>query len=465
MNNFIKEIETKYNVASINVKDIQVWPFLRSRYYNQYGAYLYNIKNRQLSIFQKISRSKNVFYGVKNLFKKYDYIIFSDKAEKRVINNVYIDKIAGNLIKELGENNTLLIEEPQNNIHINIKKICHKNIISHDLIHFFGEQYYLLNKKLLIYNENILKEINEKYKLNIDYKNEILRFLNYAKYYKIFFNVYKPRALFVSEYYSLPRQSAIFMANKMGISTIELQHGIINEKNFAYNIFCKLNADFFPNFLFTFGDYVKNYFNANEYFIKKENIFAIGNGYIEYINNIYEGNKNLINIIKKFKKTVAITSQKTIEGKLIDFIRSIAIINSNILYIFIPRDFNKDYSKLCFLKNVIVFKELNFYQIVKYVDFHATVYSTCALEAPALGTPNILINIDNLAKSYYLNLLKNKNVTRFINNEKEFINLILNWHTKTREEIISLHKDFYKPNHQDNLKNALKIIFNISKYN
>ena len=89
MVNFIKEIETKYNVSSITVGDIQVWPFSRKPYYSQYGElYRFDISNkdRSKSIFLKLKRLKNIFYGSENLLKKYDYIIFSDTLERRLVN-------------------------------------------------------------------------------------------------------------------------------------------------------------------------------------------------------------------------------------------------------------------------------------------------------------------------------------------------------------------------------------------
>lgn len=459
---FMREIETKYDVSSVTVNNIQVWPFLRTRYYCKYSDKIYGNIIKE-GIFSKIRRARHIFYGFKNIFRKYDYFIFSDRSEKRLKNNIYIDILVDDLIKELGEDSTLLIEDTHNDIHINIKRMPYRNIVSSNLIHFFSEQYYLYNKKLLIYNESILKGINEKYTLNIDYRREILRFLNYVRYYKIIFNIYKPKSIFISSYYALSRQSAIYTANKMGIKTVELQHGIINNAHFAYNIFCKLDNKFFPNYLLSFGDYVENIFTKDNYFISKKNIFPVGNSYLEYIKNTFKDDSYFLAMRKKYKKIVAVPLQYTTESKLIKFIKYAAIRDNSILYILIPRDFKINYSTKGFPKNLVIIKKYNFHKVVKYADFHVTVFSTCALEAPALGTPNILINIDKLAEEYYRDLLTNRDVTRFVDNEKEFIALILNWQTKSREVIMYLHRNFYKPNHRKNINNALKRILNSSK--
>lgn len=465
MIDFIKEVETKYNVSSISVNDIQVWPFLRVSYYSQYGrSYRFDVLNNNNSnkiktTFSKLKRVRNIFYGFWNLFKKYDYIVFSDTFEKRLLNGKYIDKIAESLIYELGEKRVLLIENPVNGLHFKRSKISIKNIISLDLFHILCH-LHLLPERLIINNEAILKQINTKYQLEINYHMLISRFFRYARWFNLFYKIYKPKAIFINCYYSLIHQAAICAAKKMGIKTIELQHGIINNKHSAYNIFTYLDKSFFPDYLLAFGDYVKNVFNEGNYFIKKENVLPVGSMYLDYINYKYKSSKGnvqiFINFRKKYKKIVTVSSQWTIESKLIKFIKKSASLSEDILYIFVPRDINKNYSNVNFPGNIIILKHLDVYQITRETNFHSTVYSTCASEAPAIGVPNILININNQAKMYYSNLLTNRDVTRFVDTEKEFVNTILTWHTKTKREIMSLHNGFYKENHKKNLRHALQ---------
>lgn len=466
MIDFIKEVETEYDVSSITLNGIQVWPFLRTSYDFQYNrCYKFDVLNnnssKAKSILSKLKRVRNIFYGFWNLFKKYDYMVFSDTFERRLINDKYIDKIAEFLISELGEKKVFLIENPVNGLHFNRSKISTKNIISLDLFHVFCCQPFF-RKKLVINNEVILKEINKKYGLNINYHMLISRFLCYKNLFKLFYKIYKPKAVFINCYYSIIHQAAIYSAKKMGIRTIELQHGIINNQHSAYNVFTHLDKSFFPDYLLTFGDYVKNIFNEGNYFIKRENVLSVGSMYIDYINNEYKPSNKTIQIFtnfrKKYKKIVTISSQWTVEDKLTDFLKKSASLNKDVLYIFVPRDINKNYSNINFPENIIILKSLDVYRITKETNFHATVNSTCALEAPALGTPDILINFDNLAKRYYLDLLINRDIARFVDTEEEFVNTILTWHTKTKKEIISLHNDFYKENHKKYLRRALNII-------
>ena len=460
---FIKEVETKYDVESIKVKDMEVWPFLRIAYYFAYGDKYssYIEQQKKTSFWTKIKRVKNVFYGFWNLFKKYDYLLFSDVLEIRWMNGRYVNKLAEFLISELGRKKVLLIENPAGGSHFERSKLSTKNTISLDFFLVFRYSP-LLKRRVIINNETILREINRKYDLDINYRILISRFIRYKDLFRLFFRMYKPRLVFISDYYNFIHQAAIHTAKKLGIRTIELQHGIINDKHPAYNVFIKVDKSFFPDYLFSFGNYVKNVFDDNSYFIKKDNILPIGSMYIDYINNEYKASEETIkmfsNLRKKYKRIVAVSSQETIENKLIDFLKKSASLSKHVLYIFVPRKVNRDYSNAIFPENIIILKDLDVYQIVKESNFHATVYSTCALEAPALGVPNILINIDGMARKCYSDLLLNRDVTRFVDTEKEFVDVILNWHTRMKKEIMNLHNVFYNQNHKESLRQALEII-------
>ena len=54
-----------------------------------------------------------------------------------------------------------------------------------------------------------------------------------------------------------------------------------------------------------------------------------------------------------------------------------------------------------------------------HCDLHMTLYSSCALEAPSLGIPNILVDIHNMASKYYNSLLSEYH-TKIIKAEDEF---------------------------------------------
>lgn len=458
---FIKKIETTYDVASLKTNDIEIWPFLRNAYYFAYrNKYDFDLNLKKGITLGKAARVlKNAFYGLSNYFKKYDYLIFSNIGEKRIMNGKYVNKLLFFLLSELGKEKVLFIENPAGSTHYNFSSVSTKNVVSSN---FFLLLSYLpfFSKNFDIENEIILNDINNSYHLNINYNVIISRFLFYVILFKFLFMLYKPSKIFVTQYYSLFHQAAIYSFNKIGINTIEFQHGVINDQHPAYNVYSKLNRLFFPKYLFVFGDKVKSVFSNDNYFINKSNVMSVGNIYLDYINYEYDKTKEVEIFFNKlrarYKKIVAISSQLTIEHKLIRFLKRSASLDESVLYIFVPRDINKNYSEQNFPNNVIIIKNLNVYQIIKESDFHVTVYSTCALESPALGVPNIMINIDNMAKNYYSDVLVNEKITRFVNSEESFLNLILTWKPVSKTEIMNMHNDFYERNHKERLKKALK---------
>ena len=101
----IREIEENSDVKSIKVKGMEVWPFLRTYYFAEYSRkYVFKPKlGRKAPIwtFRK-QRIKNMVYGLWNLFSKYEYVIFSDVLELRLMNGKYVNKLFDFLIRNLG---------------------------------------------------------------------------------------------------------------------------------------------------------------------------------------------------------------------------------------------------------------------------------------------------------------------------------------------------------------------------
>jgi len=461
--NFIKHIETSLDVSSITVNGIEIWPFLRNAYFFEFrNKHEFKILREKELNFTKIGiLLRNIFHGFKSFFKNYDFIILSNIGENRIINGKYSNKLMKNLINELGIDRVFYIENPAGKKHHRKQCTLTKHVVSSNVFVFLS--YLLSLTKLIdIKNEKILREINYSFKLDVDYLSIVKMFFSYVFILKLLNRIYKPKKIFLSQYYSLFHQAALYVFNTSGVNTIEFQHGIINDKHVAYNVFKKLNDNFFPKYLLVFGNYVKSIFTEENYFIKKDDVIPIGNMYLDYINYNYisskETQKKFKSLKLKYYKIIAVSSQMTIEDKLINFLKNVAKLNDNILYIFIPRNTRKDYIKYKFPSNILIIKELNVYQIIRESDFHATVYSTCALEAPALGIPNIMINLDDLAHRYFSDILTNCETTKFVDSEEAFLKAIMTWSPVDREEIMWMHRDFYEQDHVKRLKQALTIV-------
>lgn len=464
MYSLIEEIEKEYEIDKITVNDFPVWQILRLNYISELtkSDFEERIENNftiKEKVNNKIIKLMNSTWQVKNIFKNYKYILFTDMLEERKIKGKISDKIAHSIIDLIGKD-LLISLNPIYMKHNNIKYYYHKNYISANISHLMQKIFKLKKFKVNINNEYILKNIEERYKININYVDIILDFFSYVRIMNKYFKKHKPEIILVNCYYGTYHQAVIYSAHLNDIKVIELQHGRINKKHYPYNIFRNIGKESFPNYIFTFGEYEKE--NISDNFIDKQNVIPIGSFYIEYCkeSTIYNNDlKQYFDELRnKYRKIVAITSQITVEDRLIDFVKQSAKIDKNILYIFIPRFFNKDFNKYDFPENVTINPKIDFYHTIPFVDFHCTVYSTCALEAPSFGTPNILLNIDNLSCKYLKEIFDSNDICRIANSPEQLVDIIINWSDIDVNRVINKGNLFYKTNNYINVKKALNKI-------
>lgn len=459
---FLKEVELNYKVEEITTNELKVWQILRWHYANSYENLVINgggssvnnvIEGKYTRTLNKISNS---LWNVKKYFSNYPYIIFTDRLEERTIDSKVSDKIAHGFIKQFGSE-TLVCLNCIESKHKDNNEYYHKSYISTSL---FDIKKVTKKVDVKIDNCHILDEIERTYGVKVNYVDIINNFFKYVEVFDDFLKGKKCKAIFVNCYYNLMHQALIFSAHKHNIKVVEFQHGIINSNHYAYNIFKPIGKDVFSDYIFVFGDYVKNIISNN--YIESNNIYSIGNYYIEEVIRDSKENDKVIRYFSKlrseYRKIVVVTSQITIEEKLIEFIKTAAASDDEILYMFIPRYFNKDFSKYDFPKNVIIEESIDFYHSVGYCDLHLTVYSTCAIEALSFGTPNILVNIDNLSEDNLRDLLTEAEYTRYVDEPYELVKAINDINIVNRDDVIKVSQKFYKQKNIENIENAMKAI-------
>ena len=447
----IEDIEKNLPVESIEAGNMQVWPFLKIYFGNllisNLGAVDINI-----NIFKSFFRSFH--YGFFNLFRRYDYIIFSGSSERKMINNQLHDKsidfISQSLDKALVFELPIPVHYPKKDIPT--KYIASKYIL-YLLIHIRSKLFF---RAPIINNEQLLQDILNKHNIKLDYKSLIKKHLAQHKIMSFLIRIYKPKAVFFVCSYT--HMAFIKALKDRGIKVIEIQHGVINKNHLAYNLYKKLDSNFYPDYLLTFGKKEKEVFAANNFFIKESNVLTAGHLYIDYIAGTYSGDTRFKALISGYKKAVAITADGIpLDATTFEFLKKAAQIDKNIIYIYIPR--NKFTKKaFTFNDNIKVVDWLNCYEIMAQCDFHSTVYSTCALEAPSVGIQNILINLNNLSKTHYDSVLNNKEITRYVKTPEEYVETINNFKMQEKEYIINANRDIIVPGYKENIKEILNLV-------
>ncbi len=444
----LTEIEKDYNVATVVTAGEKIWPILRWRY-----AYALDFKSRasprRKSTFELIH---DVFYGFGNWFGGADVLFFSDSEQstRRLINGEYYDRLVDPIIDLLNSKRCLLIEIPSPK-HRPLDVTHTKRITSYTVLEVSTRILTMFEKPVKLENGEILKEIQKKYGLKIDDEKEISLFLTRKNIYKFLYQKLRPKYVFFVEYYrDVARVKA---AKELSIPTIEIQHGSIGTEHPAYNSSLTIDGDYYPDQLLAYGESEKKHPNET-FFYKPDQIHPIGNFIIDHINRSYKTDEKLEHEIRRYTKTVAITLQKTLTEKTMQFIIESAKLDPQILYLVVPRGQFTHEEHLP--ENLRIVTDPSFYELMKYVDIHVTVFSSCALEAPSLGVRNILINIDGNAKLYYGKVLSDESLTRYVETPRELVHEIKKMAPMEKHSIMEANSTFIKPGYLENLKAYLK---------
>lgn len=459
MINILKEIEARYQVDKILLNGEQIWPFLRIKYHYIYNkiTFIRDIQStiKDKSLLHKIKMIRNIFYGFFNWFRRYNFIAISNSREgvKKIINHEYYDRLIDPIIDVMGEDNFLYIEKPFP-VHHPKKEVHTKNIVSYYFIIFFT---YILEKLIKIPKIRGVKDlelIKTDYNIIINEHNILKQFYTKKKLYKIIYKLIRPKMIFIVSYYD--NMAAIKAAKELSIRVVEVQHGSIGNEHPAYNTLLDLDDTYFPDYLLAFGERDITPFVRSK-FIDHENVYPIGSYYLEYVRDVLKPESSLIKGLSNYHRRVGVTLQWTVEDKIIDFVVKAALLDPYILYLLIPRHpIQRDYSNLELPDNVKVVTDKDFYEMVMYVDFHSTAYSTCALEAPSLGVQNIMINVDDTSKIHFEKVLDNKNITKFVDTPEEYVEVIREFKILDFQTIIQSNEKNIVPNYFENLNKFLK---------
>ncbi|MBI59951.1 hypothetical protein CL657_01880 [bacterium] len=432
----IEKIEKKYDLSGLKYKEFYLWPFLRG----VYGPYTLN-QNRGIKVPKKknlfskiinVKAYKIYFFGVFNIFRQYNYIIFSDTDSLKPVGNKIYDRMAHGVMEFLDVNSFLYVKDFNSNMSFNYKKCIYKSISNHFFI-LLSRLTFLFVKKIPS-KIDILDSINLEYDISIDYEYEINKFLSLYYTYKTLFKIKKPKVVFVT---CFTKRSVVKAANDLNIPTIEFQHGVIS-KNYAYNLPMGCDYSCHPKYLLVYGESEKKIFEKYNYLKNNNNIYVIPNFYVNKISNL----KIDLGIPSSYKYKVVVSLQNPVQKEMVDFINNVSKRLPNFFFILVPR-LTKTLSDFKLSHNVNKYEEHNFYEIANQCDLHVTAYSTCALEAPVFGLPNIFVNIKGLSKYYYSDFIFDKSYNFLVNNELEFVNLMNDFKFEEKDFIKLAHKDYY----------------------
>jgi len=447
--------EKKLKLHSVKFKNMEVWPVL---HYYICAKHTALSEPKAVDLRLVFGLLSNLFFGLKNFFVRTNFLFVSSSDQRFLIKGTYKDKLVDYIADILP--NALIIERPVGG-HYKKKEVYSKYLsskLSVDAVIWVVSKFVRVKKNLQ--NEDLIIELLKSINTEVDYYSIIKK--HHAQYlvWKFLGKRKKWKAVFVVCSYT--NMGMVKAFKTLNIPVVEVQHGLISQNHCAYYVEFTNDKSCYPDYLLTFGTREKAVFSKKNTFIDPGNVFPVGHFYLDYLSEDYKGDPKLKNIQKGFSKTVAISSQNhPIEKKLIAFIRSLAKLDPNTLFIFVPRTYNKTIKEYGFSENVILTDWLNVYEIIAHSDVHATVFSTCALEAPSLGVRNVLINLENKSIQMFDNILRDESINSYVNSPEEFLEVLYQKSILNKKEIKYRNKDIIVSDYKKNIKSVIHSVLGL----
>ncbi len=394
--NVLELIEAKYNVEDIVLSNgMSAWPLVRQAVY-------FSIQNKELGYSNKLRTRnkwqlfKNVFYGFWNIFqlRKFNYIFFNNTQKRELINGKFYDIYADAWADKLGQDKSLFIEWAT--IKHYSKKKVHSQFIISDLILKIFETFHKPFISFKIKNENILKDIEKEYDINLPYRTIIKAGLAEYKAYTYFFKRTKPKAIFLLS--SFTKAGIAFAAKKLNIPLYEPQHGYIGAGHPFYHTFKKF-PKFYPDYLISFGASEKEAKYPTLIF-HSENIIPVGSLQLEIVKQ-KSIPKDLLSLTQNYRTCFCVTLQAIKDENILKWIEKEAQTHKDWLFIVRPKQPTFNLSLYVNEENVKVLPEFSTYEVLKSSDYNISIFSTTVIEGIFLGAKPILYNIDGLPAKYF----------------------------------------------------------------
>lgn len=422
-----ERIESEFQVEKLQHKGVTVWPVIKS--------YLIGITG-EFNVIKEATPSnlgillKNLIPDIFSLwrFKKNQHWVFTNSERRYFINESSFDRVTTGLLNYI--EGYLLFENPIPKGRTKSHKLQPgERAIGMSWI--FLLQFFITKITSLPIIDN-LDALNAFLKKDVSKIRHIYRrILAGQRVYTLLIKVFKPKVIFVVCYYS--NFEIIRAANKCDIPVVELQHGLVSEGHRAYYFKEEQPNIFMPDYFLSYGSYSSDLVVKGKV-VQPENILNYGFSFLEEVSKNLTLSKELKVLKDRFTTTICITGQLEVtDTDLVAMISDVSSSFPDICFIFKPRFLNRGVQ---FIEkpNFIRTERMNTYELLKYCDFHLTVYSTCALECLALGTPNISIDIKNYYTNFLRKMLGDNPYNYVANNKGELLDVLRTLESKKVDE-------------------------------
>lgn len=471
----IEELVNKFSEDEINItSDDEILIYISKCIFNLNGNYVKEevtqIDDKKNSVkFKKIFKAKRIIKSIEYVFK----ILLRKKSKDRLlaisqasdINRIKINDKYINYESQYGDllTNTNKEIDIINLQYLNSDKYLESSfnlekkflafevflILKKTLFKLKIDDRYLKNKLGLLesfdltFNNKDLYELLNKF-LFVNIEEIFISYLREIHAAEKFIKLLKINKVICTDEADRAR-CFIYVANKLGLETFAIQHGIITKASVSYFIPSK-DENYVPKKTFLWGEIFKEILIENTNVYKEDNIFVVGQVRTDYLFKKINSEKRILDKSNKLKILYATQYVEDLSNEATELLFS-ALNDFKEPYELLikthPAEYSSEkysnYIKKYNLKDVRIVNDMDIYDAIIWSDIVVSVHSTINLEALLLNKPSMCL----LLNKYWDKGNFVKDGVSFGAKNKEEINYIFK-NLKTIDKNEYLKKNFYK---------------------
>ena len=410
----IKEIEQKHDMMLIKYKGVSVWPLLRINIIDAISGNNDTMKSTGASAVKQVLCTL-FYYNPLNCLFKHKVWLFTAYERRKIIKGRKIQRVSGGVIN--AEPDTLVIEKPSPDQWSHPRsEVPEKAIVSESWLLFMVHALAFLSKpfSIKLENEKLLRDVLAGYGLKFDYVSSIRVLISQKRVFDAVLALLpKPKKVIIECPYTI--MGYLWSLHNHDIRVIELQHGVLNDKHYAYNSHFHSSV-LYPDEICVFGETEYNYLTSRENHycktVHKTGLFYLELAKESFTKDVYLEHRGL------FSSIILVAGQRGYEEALANYVKSAAKSSPDCLFVYVPR--SKDAGLTFNQKNILYRPGINIYEYMIWCDVHLTISSTTCLECHYYHKPTIFYNFSDMSVNYYSKVLSERNGAIYTNEVKEF---------------------------------------------
>ena len=410
----LKQIEGKYDLMKVTCNGISVWPLLRINIIDSISGNNTTMKSSGSSAIKQVL-STLFYYNPLSYFKKRSVWLFAGFERRKEVCGLKQLRVSGCVINAYPD--TLVIEKPgKEQSSCSRNKIPEKDIVSESWLLLFVHAYAVLTKwmSIKLNNEEILQQALHDNKIDFDYSSAIRILLAQKHVFDFLLAVtYKPKKVLIECPYTI--MGYVWSLHNKGIPVIELQHGVLNSKHYAYNS-QYTSSVLYPDEICVFGpdeyEYLKSIDSHYCKKIHKTGLYFMELAKQSFVEDVFKDFR------KEYSHIILVAGQRGYEEAMAEYVIIAAEKTPECLYVYVPR--NYDAGLVFNSQNIIYRPGVNIYEYMIWCDVHLTISSTTCLECQYYQKPTIFYNYSDMSVNYYGAVLKPENGVIYTNSVVEY---------------------------------------------